>query len=63
MVIVEIDGKDYHSSPEKQRKDKSRQEFLESLDFAVIRFTGTQVHNKAWLCCLQVKRLIEERIN
>ncbi len=42
-LIVELDGKDAHSTPAQLAADAARQSHLESLGFTVIRFTWWQV--------------------
>ena len=41
-LIIELDGK-YHNKPEIIKKDQVRTEYLENLDFTVIRFENKMV--------------------
>ena len=44
MLVVEVDG-EYHSTDEQKALDESRTEYLNSVDFSVVRFTNEQVIN------------------
>lgn len=46
-LIVELDGKDAHSSPAQINRDAARQAHLESLGYVVIRFTWAEVSFRA----------------
>ena len=41
-VVVEIDG-GYHFTPEQQREDTIRQDWLEHMGYKVVRFTNEEV--------------------
>lgn len=43
-LIVELDGKDAHTSPAQLAKDATKQEWLERLGYTVIRFGWGEVH-------------------
>ncbi|MFL5624661.1 MAG: endonuclease domain-containing protein [Ktedonobacteraceae bacterium] len=43
MISIEIDGAAYHSSPDQLQCDQERQNYLESLGWAVLRFSGSEV--------------------
>jgi very-short-patch-repair endonuclease len=43
MTAIEIDGAAYHSTPEQLTRDQERQQYLESLGWTVIRFSGSEV--------------------
>ena len=44
MLVVEVDG-EYHSTDEQKALDELRTEYLNSVDFSVVRFTNEQVVN------------------
>ena len=44
MLVVEVDG-EYHSTDEQKALDELRTEYLNSVDFSVVRFTNEQVIN------------------
>ena len=44
MLVVEVDG-EYHSTDEQKALDELRTEYLNSVDFSVVRFTNAQVIN------------------
>lgn len=43
-LIVELDGRDAHSSPAQRAADVRRQADLEALGYRVLRFTWAEVH-------------------
>jgi len=56
-LAIEIDGKKYHPnvfdkerSTDKTNKDYERQLHLQRMGWSVIRFTGSQIYNKARWC-------------
>ena len=44
MLIVELDGKDAHTSPAQKHRDEVKQEWLEAQGHTVIRFRWGEVH-------------------
>ena len=44
MLVVEVDG-EYHSTDKQKALDELRTEYLNSVDFSVVRFTNEQVIN------------------
>lgn len=44
-LVIEIDGAAWHSSPEAVKRDKSRDEYFESLGYAVVRIPAKVVFN------------------
>ncbi|GKV90963.1 hypothetical protein PEC301619_29450 [Pectobacterium carotovorum subsp. carotovorum] len=54
-LIIELDGHDYHSSPEQLDKDSKRQRYLTRAGFTLIRFTGRQIVNDCNACVLEVR--------
>lgn len=49
-LIVELDGRDAHTSEAQRATDASRQKWLESLGYTVIRFSWGEVHfREAWV--------------
>jgi len=47
---VEIDGKEYHHTKQQLANDKKRQNHLKQAGWDIIRFTGSQVFNRAHKC-------------
>jgi len=43
FVVVECDGKAYHSTPEQLASDERRQKAIENTGFTVVRFTGSDL--------------------
>lgn len=39
-LVLEVDGSEFHSSPEQLKHDKIRNEYMNSLGFGVLRITG-----------------------
>jgi very-short-patch-repair endonuclease len=40
-LVLEIDGKEFHSSPDMVEHDKNRNKFMNDLGYTVVRVTGT----------------------
>jgi len=51
-VIVECDGKQFHSSPEQIAKDRAKDEEAKRLNIQLLRFTGSEIHESARACVL-----------
>lgn len=61
-LIIELDGHEYHSSPEQLRKDAQRQRYLTRAGFTVIRFTGSEIVDNCAECVLDVRNIYRERM-
>ena len=59
MLVVEVDG-EYHSTDEQKALDELRTEYLNSVDFSVIRFTNEQVVNHINDVVAHIEELIYE---
>lgn len=59
-LIIELDGHDYHSSPEQLDKDSKRQRYLTRAGYTLIRFTGRQIVNDCNACVLEVRSIYTE---
>ena len=59
MLVVEVDG-DYHSTDEQKALDELRTEYLNSVDFSVVRFTNEQVINHINDVVAHIEELIYE---
>lgn len=60
---IELDGHDYHSSPEQRANDCYRQNALVEMGYLPIRFTGSQVNRDVVACVKRVREIVEERGN
>lgn len=49
-VIVEIDGKDYHTTLEQREKDYRRERWLIANGYTVVRFTGAEINSYLSSC-------------
>jgi very-short-patch-repair endonuclease len=58
-TIIEIDGTDYHASPEQVERDQYRQQRLESWGWSVIRFTGKEMRRDPVRTVYKAARAIE----
>jgi very-short-patch-repair endonuclease len=47
MIAIECDGKEWHSSPEQADRDTTREEYLKSQGWRVIRFSGSDLYQDA----------------
>lgn len=59
-LIIELDGHNYHSSPDQLDKDSKRQRYLTRAGFTLIRFTGRQIVNDCNACVLEVRETYTE---
>jgi len=57
-LAIEIDG-DTHFGPEAEQRDKRRQEFIESFEIEILRFTNSEVMKniEGVILCIQNKLL------
>lgn len=55
-LIIECDGKEFHSTPYASQYDRSRQQAIEALGYRVLRFTGTEIWNDLDGCVAAIKR-------
>ena len=61
-LIIELDGHQYHSSPEQLESDAIRQRYLTRAGYSVIRFTGREINRDAAGCVEDVRKIYEERM-
>lgn len=61
-MIIEIDGKAYHSTPEQIQRDQYRQQQLEDWGWTVIRFAGSQIYHDPVRSIYRAKGVIEKNI-
>lgn len=57
---IELDGREYHISPEQFTKDRSRQRELEGAGWRIARFSGAEVKADAAYCVKQAHELWEK---
>ena len=60
-LIVELDGHEYHSTPEQKEKDVLRTRYLTLAGYTVIRFTGSEVRRNVRSCTDKVRNIYKER--
>lgn len=53
-LVVECDGKDYHSSPEQVYRDKKRDRFCAAQGHSVMRFSGTEIRRDPRGCAAEI---------
>ena len=61
-IIIELDGYEYHSSPEQLERDSIRQRYLTRAGYSVIRFTGREIKRDAAGCVEEVRQIYKERL-
>jgi len=61
-LIIELDGHNYHSSPEQLKKDAIRQRYLTRAGYSVIRFTGSEIYHNVKSCVEDVRIIYKERL-
>ena len=47
-IVIECDGRDFHTSDEHRKRDKIRDEFIVKQGWKVKRFTGSQIYNEPY---------------
>lgn len=62
-LVVECDGKDWHTSPEQIAYDRRRDEYMANLGIKVQRFTGTEINKSAVHCANCIEHLIFEALS
>lgn len=53
-LLIECDGKDFHSSPEQIEHDRKKDAAAHDRGFLTLRFTGSQIHKNADACAAKV---------
>lgn len=49
-TVVEIDGHEAHKTKEQRSNDYTRERFIQTKGYTVVRFMGTEVYNNAKKC-------------
>jgi len=57
-IIVECDGRKYHSSPADMKRDQRRDKYLSSLGWRILRFSGRTILLDADTCVKQIAKLL-----
>lgn len=57
-VVIEVDGHDYHSSPEQKLHDSKRDRFMVSQGWRVLRFTGREVYHDVEAVVKEIEGII-----
>lgn len=55
-LIVEADGKRWHSSPRAKRRDRLRDKFLRSRGWRVLHITGPEILTDAYECARKIRK-------
>jgi len=53
-LLIECDGKEFHSSPERIAHDKKKDQSAHDLGFLTMRFSGSRIHRNADDCAQEV---------
>lgn len=59
-LVVECDGKAFHTEPDQIHKDKERDEFLYKNGYVILRFTGSDIKNDKFGCLHKTMLEIEK---
>ena len=54
-IVIECDGKQYHTRVNQVIHDKNRDEFMRSLGYEIIRFSGSDIFKNHESCALKVR--------
>lgn len=58
-LVIEVDGKDYHSSWEQKENDEKRDKFLMKRGYMVLRFPGRQIYRDPKSCVARIAKFLE----
>lgn len=58
-LIIECDGKDYHSSKSQKNRDGIRDKYLKECGYTAIRFTGRQIYKNRKGCVRKIERHLQ----
>jgi hypothetical protein len=53
-LLIECDGKEFHSGPEQIAHDQKKDQAAHDLGFLTMRFTGSQIHRNADRCAKEI---------
>ena len=59
-VALELDGHDFHKTPQQRTRDAKRDRYFQMNGWQVIRFTGTEIHRDVLGCIEEAKTIIEK---
>lgn len=59
-MVIELDGQDFHSTPEQRDYDTKRERYLQRGGWQVVRFTGSQINGNCMACISEVEGLVRE---
>ncbi len=57
-LVIEVDGKDYHSSPEQKERDERRDGLLMKRGYTVLRFPGRQIYHDPKSCVARIAKFL-----
>ncbi len=59
-MVIELDGQNFHSTPEQRNYDTERDRYLLRRGWQVVRFTGSQINGNCGACVSEVETLVRE---
>ncbi len=59
-VVIELDGHEFHSTPQQRNNDTERIRKLQKLRWQVITFTGSQINGDCLACVRETADLVRE---
>jgi very-short-patch-repair endonuclease len=57
-LVVECDGRDFHSTPEQQSADRVRDATLKAAGYRVFRLSGSNICKRPYSCAISVLRKV-----
>lgn len=57
-LLIECDGKDFHSSPEQVEHDRRKDQAAHDRGYLTMRFTGSQIHRDSDGCAQRIFELV-----
>lgn len=53
-LLIECDGKEFHTGPEREAHDKKKDQSAHDLGFLTMRFSGSRIHRNADACAKEI---------
>lgn len=61
-IIIEADGKEFHSTEEQIERDKKRDEWFKEQGYHTLRFPGKLIYNNSSYCIQEIDNYIKQQM-
>lgn len=62
LIFIECDGREFHTGPEQEAKDRARDKVIRDAGIEIARFTGSELHNADAHCGSIVASFVATRV-